>query len=155
MGTPATRKRSAGSPTPACRPTAFVVRDWSRDDARYLPARALGDSKGAVELGGHGATHRALDRLTAGELADEAAASRDYVSEIAGSAATTMALPGGHGGPRELAAAAQAGFTLGGNSRALPHRRLGASVTRLCVHSGHEAQARSSAGSRPARCGGL
>ena len=121
--------------------TAFVVRDWSRDDARYLSARALRDLKGVVELGGHGATHRALDRLTAGELADELAASRDYVSEIAGSAAATMALPGGHGGPRELAAAAQAGFALVGNSRALPHRRLGASVNRLCVHSGHDAQA--------------
>jgi peptidoglycan/xylan/chitin deacetylase (PgdA/CDA1 family) len=121
-------------------PSAFVVRDWSQRDGRYLSAAALGDLKGVVELGGHGATHRALDRLTPGELADELAASRDYVQAIAGAVAT-MALPGGHGGERELAAAARAGFTLVGNSRALPHRRLGPSVNRLCVHSGHDAQA--------------
>lgn len=121
-------------------PTAFVVRDWSKGDGRYLSAAALGDLKGVVDLGGHGATHRALDRLTPAELADELAASRDYVQAIAG-ATTTMALPGGHGGERELAAAAKAGFTLVGNSRALPHRRLGASVNRLCVHSGHDAKA--------------
>ena len=45
-----------------------------------------------------------------------------------------MALPGGHGGARELAAAAKAGFTLVGNSRPLPHRRLGAGVNRICVN---------------------
>jgi peptidoglycan/xylan/chitin deacetylase (PgdA/CDA1 family) len=122
-------------------PTAFVVRDWSRQDGRYLSAAALGDLKGVVALGGHGATHRALDLLPAGELADELAASRDYVGDISGVAPATMALPGGHGGARELAAAARVGFSLVGNSRALPHRRLGASVNRLCVHSGHDALA--------------
>jgi peptidoglycan/xylan/chitin deacetylase (PgdA/CDA1 family) len=122
-------------------PTAFIVRDWSRRDSRYLSAAALADLAGAVELGGHGATHRALTSLSPQELADELTASRDYVSEIAGRAATTMALPGGHGGARELAAAEAAGFALVGNSRALPHARLGVSVNRICVNRTHDARA--------------
>lgn len=65
-------------------PTLFIVRDWSRADARYLSAGALADLKAVCELGGHGATHRALDRLDAAELAAELAASRDYVEAIAG-----------------------------------------------------------------------
>ena len=123
------------------KPTAFVVRDWSTRDARYLSARALGDLKGAVELGGHGATHRALTGLTDAELAGELAASRDFVGAIAGAPVAEMALPGGHGAQRELAAAAAAGFRLVGNSRPLPHRRLALSVNRICINRTHDALA--------------
>jgi peptidoglycan/xylan/chitin deacetylase (PgdA/CDA1 family) len=123
------------------KPTAFVVRDWSTRDPRYLSARALGDLRGVVELGGHGATHRAFTSLSDAELADELASSRDFVGGIAGAPVTEMALPGGHGGKRELAAAARAGFRLVGNSRPLPHRRLGLSVNRICINRSHDAPA--------------
>lgn len=122
-------------------PMAFVVRDWSTRDPRYLSARALGDLSQVCELGGHGATHRALTSLSDAELADELAASRDYVEAIAGRPATAMALPGGHGQTRELAAAERARFRLVGNSRPLPHRRLGIGVNRICVNRTHDAQA--------------
>jgi len=122
-------------------PMAFVVRDWSARDSRYLSARALGDLKDICELGGHGATHRALTSLGDAELADELAASRDYVEAISGQPATTMALPGGHGGRRELEAASRAGFRLVGNSRPLPHQRLGTGVNRICVNRTHDAHA--------------
>jgi peptidoglycan/xylan/chitin deacetylase (PgdA/CDA1 family) len=121
-------------------PTAFVVRDWATRDARYLSARALADLKGVCELGGHGASHRALSSLNDLELAGELAASRDFVAALAGSA-DTMALPGGHGGPRELAAAGRAGFRLVGNSRPLPQGRVAASVNRICVNRTHDANA--------------
>ncbi len=121
-------------------PTAFVVRDWSTRDARYLSARSLSDLKGVCELGGHGASHRALTSLSDLDLGDELAASRDFVASLAGSA-RTMALPGGHGGPRELAAARQAGFRLVGNSRPLPQGRVAESVNRICVNRTHDAQA--------------
>ncbi len=121
-------------------PTAFIVRDWSARDPAYLSARALGDFKEICELGGHGATHRALSSLTEAELADELAASRDYVGEIAGAPVSTMALPGGHGGARELAAAQRAGFVLVGNSRPLPHVTRGVTVNRNCVNRTHHAR---------------
>ncbi len=63
-------------------PMAFIVRDWSTRDKRYLSASALGDLKDICELGGHGATHRALSTLSDAELADELAASRDYVQAV-------------------------------------------------------------------------
>ena len=122
-------------------PTAFVVRDWSQGDGRYLSGGALADLKGVCELGGHGATHRALTTLAPAELADELAASRDYVEGIFQEPVATMALPGGHGGARELAAASRAGFTLVGDSRPLPHRRLGLRVHRICVNRTHDARA--------------
>jgi peptidoglycan/xylan/chitin deacetylase (PgdA/CDA1 family) len=122
-------------------PAAFIVRDWSRQDSRYLSAGALADLKTVCELGGHGATHRALDTLGAMELADELAASRDYVEVIAGVPAAAMALPGGHGAKRELAAARRAGFKLVGNSRPLPHQHAGLSVNRICVNRTHDARA--------------
>jgi len=75
------------------------------------------------------------------ELADELAASRDYVGTVSGRPAATMALPGGHGGARELAAAERAGFKLVANSRPLPHRRLGIGVNRICVNRTHDARA--------------
>ena len=121
-------------------PTAFVVRDWSTRDARYLSARSLADLKGVAELGGHGASHRALTSLSDLELSDELAASRDFVTGLAGSA-ETMALPGGHGAQRELAAAQRAGFRLVGNSRPLPQVRVGGSVNRICVNRTHDVQA--------------
>jgi len=52
-----------------------------------------------------------------------------------------MALPGGHGGPREFAAAARARFTLVGNSRPLPQTRRGISVNRICINRTHDALA--------------
>src|SRR5947209_1570825 len=58
-------------------PTAFIVRDWSSRDPRYLSAPALGDLSEICELGGHGATHRALNSLRPAELAEELSASRD------------------------------------------------------------------------------
>ena len=121
-------------------PTAFVVRDWSTRDARYLSARSLSDLKGVCELGGHGASHRALTSLSDLDLADELAASRDFVASLAG-AAETMALPGGHGGSRELAAAKRAGFRLVGNSRPLPQSRISSSVNRICVNRAHDVKA--------------
>ena len=132
-------------------PMAFVVRDWSTRDARYLSAAALGDLNG--RLSNSAATAPRIGRSTVcphAELADELAASRDYVGDDRGRRAATMALPGGHGGARELAAAARAGFSLVGNSRPLPHRRLGASVNRICVHRA-TTRKRRCAGSRPAR----
>ena len=122
-------------------PTAFIVRDWSTRDGRYLSARALGDLRSVCELGAHGVTHRALSTLSQTELAGELAASRDFVEGIAGCPVAAMALPGGHGGARELAAAARAGFELVGNSRPLPHRRLGPSVNRICINRTHEPRA--------------
>ena len=122
-------------------PMAFIVRDWSTRDPGYLSARALADLRDICEFGGHGATHRALTSLSAAELADELAASRDYVGTVSGSPLATMALPGGHGGPRELAAAERAGFKLVGNSRPLPHCRLGVGVNRICVNRTHDARA--------------
>jgi peptidoglycan/xylan/chitin deacetylase (PgdA/CDA1 family) len=121
-------------------PTAFVVRDWSMRDARYLSLSALADLSGICELGGHGASHRALTSLPDLDLADELAASRDFVASLAGSA-ETMALPGGHGVQRELAAAKRAGFRLVGNSRPLPQGRVSASVNRICVNRTHHSKA--------------
>ena len=121
-------------------PTAFVVRDWSTRDARYLSARALLDLSPVTELGGHGASHRALTSLSDRDLAEEMTASRDFAASLGG-AADTMALPGGHGGAREFAAAQRAGFRLVGNSRPLPQGRLGASVNRICVNRTHDVQA--------------
>jgi peptidoglycan/xylan/chitin deacetylase (PgdA/CDA1 family) len=121
-------------------PTAFVVRDWSTRDARYLSARALSDLKDVAEFGGHGVSHRALTSLSDLDLADELAASRDFVG-LLGRAADTMALPGGHGGARELAAAKRAGFRLVGNSRPLPQGRVSSSVNRICVNRTHDGRA--------------
>ncbi len=121
-------------------PTAFVVRDWSTRDSRYLSARALSDLKHVAEFGGHGVSHRALTSLSDLDLRDELNASRDFVGTL-GRAADTMALPGGHGGARELAAASQTGFRLVGNSRPLPQGRVSASVNRICVNSTHDRQA--------------
>jgi peptidoglycan/xylan/chitin deacetylase (PgdA/CDA1 family) len=121
-------------------PTAFVVRDWSTQDARYLSPAALAALKGICELGGHGASHRGLTSLTDLDLGQELATSRDFVASLAGTA-ETMALPGGHGGQRELAAAGKAGFRLIGNSRPLPHGRLSASVNRICVNRTHDVEA--------------
>ena len=122
-------------------PTAFIVRDWSTRDSRYLSARALADLAPVTELGGHGASHRALSSLSEAELADELAASRDYVEAISGAPAATMALPGGHGGAREIAAAQRARFRLVGNSRPLPQTKVSASVNRICVNRTHDARA--------------
>lgn len=121
-------------------PTAFVVRDWATRDARYLSALALSNLKDVCELGGHGASHRALTSLADLDLFDELAASRNFVATLAGSP-DTMALPGGHGGARELAAAQRAGFRLIGNSRPLPQGKLGASVNRICVNQTHDSKA--------------
>jgi peptidoglycan/xylan/chitin deacetylase (PgdA/CDA1 family) len=122
-------------------PMAMIVRDWSRGDSRYLSARALGDLRDVCELGGHGASHRALSLLTPNELADELAASRDYVEGILGAPVAAMALPGGHGGPREIAAALAARFRLVGNSRPFPHARRTPSVNRICINRTHDARA--------------
>jgi peptidoglycan/xylan/chitin deacetylase (PgdA/CDA1 family) len=122
-------------------PTAFIVRDWSLRDSRYLSTRALGDLRQICDLGGHGATHRALNSLNPTELADELSASRDYLEAITGTPLKTMALPGGHGGSREAAAAQRAGFTLVGNSRPLPHAEPNVSVNRICVNRTHDARA--------------
>jgi peptidoglycan/xylan/chitin deacetylase (PgdA/CDA1 family) len=122
-------------------PMAMIVRDWSVRDPRYLSTAALGDLRNVCELGAHGATHRALSSLSDDELADELAASRDYVGTIVGAPATSMAFPGGHGGAREIAGALMAGYRLVGNSRALPHTRRGASVNRICINRTDDARA--------------
>jgi peptidoglycan/xylan/chitin deacetylase (PgdA/CDA1 family) len=122
-------------------PTAFVVRDWSMRDRLYLSAAALADLRGVCEFGGHGASHRALTTLSASDLAQELAVSRDFASAAAGAEVASMALPGGHGGRRELAAAARAGYALVGNSRPFPHARRGISVNRICINSAHGAEA--------------
>ncbi len=134
-------------------PTAFLVRDWATRDGRYLSPAALRDLADIVEFGGHGASHRALSSLSPAELADELAASRRFVEDVAGRAVDTMALPGGHGGSRELEAAARAGFRLVGNSRPLPHvsvapdvppvsgAAMALSVNRICINRTHDAPA--------------
>jgi peptidoglycan/xylan/chitin deacetylase (PgdA/CDA1 family) len=116
------------------KPMAMIVRDWSMRDPRYLSAAALRDLNDVCELGGHGATHRALSSLSDSELADELAASRDYVGTIVGAPTTSMALPGGHGGAREIAAALKAGYRLVGNSRPFPQTRRGPEVSRICIN---------------------
>jgi peptidoglycan/xylan/chitin deacetylase (PgdA/CDA1 family) len=122
-------------------PMAMIVRDWSSKDSRYLSARTLSDLKDICELGGHGASHRALSSLTEAELADELAASRDYVEGILGAPVSGMALPGGHGAEREIAAALKARYKLVGNSRPLPHRARGPSINRICINRTHDARA--------------
>ncbi len=122
-------------------PTAFVVRDWASRDPRYLSPRALGDVKSICQLGAHGATHRALTSLADADLADELSASRDFVEAISEAAVATMALPGGHGGAREIAAAMREGFRLVGDSHPLPHTRVGVRVSRICVNQTHDAGA--------------
>jgi len=122
-------------------PMAMIVRDWSMRDPRYLSAAALDDLRDACELGAHGATHRALSSLSDSELADELAASRDYVGTIVGAPPTSMALPGGHGAAREIAAASKAGYQLVGNSRPFPHMRRGPSVNRICINRADSAHA--------------
>ena len=115
--------------------------DWSARDPAYLSASALIDLTEIAELGGHGATHRALSSLSEDELDEELAASRDYIAAIVGAPVRTMALPGGHGGARERAAALRAGFALVGNSRPLPHATPGVGVNRICVNRTHDARA--------------
>ena len=123
------------------KPAAMIVRDWSARDPHYLSAGALADLAHVCELGGHGASHRALSSLSQGELEGELAASHDYVGAIAGAAPQTMALPGGHGGEREIEAARRAGFSLVGTSRPLPQTRTQASVNRICVNRTHDVSA--------------
>jgi len=123
------------------KPMAMIVRDWSMRDPRYLSGAALGDLREVCELGAHSATHRALSSLSTNELNDELAASRDYVGSILGAPPGSMALPGGHGGAREIAAALQAGYRLVGNSRPFPHTGRGPSVNRICINRTDDARA--------------
>ena len=107
---------------------------------------ALADLAEVCEVGGHGATHRALTSLSDAELADELAASRDYVADdrraarrrdgAAGRtwrrARTRRRREGRFPARRQFAAvAADAGSALG--------------VNRICINRTHDAQA-------PLRC---
>lgn len=119
----------------AIRPSAFIVSDWSRNDPDFLDASSIKALADICDFGGHGATHTGLSSLNDAALSAELTASRVYLEDVLGKSVTTMALPGGVGGSRELRAAREAGYLLIGNSVADLNRELAASLNRICVTS--------------------
>jgi peptidoglycan/xylan/chitin deacetylase (PgdA/CDA1 family) len=83
------------------RPTIFLVRDWVRQGqtpaGEFLrPEEVAGLASAGVEFGAHTATHPHLDRLPAGEAAEEMRLSREAVEEWTGRPCRVFAYPYGH-----------------------------------------------------------
>ncbi len=70
--------------------------------------RELADA--GMVIGAHGASHRFLNTLSDAELDEEMLRSRGQLQQWSGGEVDLLALPGGRGGARELAAATRAGF---------------------------------------------
>lgn len=75
----------------------------SADDVRRLSAAGMG-------IGSHGRTHAFLQDLDTRELTAELDDSRGRLQAICGRPIDSLALPGGRGGERELAAAQRIGY---------------------------------------------
>lgn len=88
----------------------FVTADFVGRHGMLAPA----DLRTLVEAGmgvqSHGASHRFLSELDAGELAHELADSKARLEALAGRRVTALALPGGRGGERERRAALAHGY---------------------------------------------
>lgn len=84
-------------------------------------------AQAGMGIGSHGLSHRFLNTLDAATLREELTFSRAELESICGRRVDTLALPGGRGGKRELAAARAAGYRLvfgsepGRNHRLSPH----------------------------------
>ena len=94
-------------------PTAFMVRDWSQQDGRYLSAAALGDLKGVVATRRPRRDASGADRRPPANSPTNSPPAAIMSETLRASRRATMALPGGHGGARELAAAARCGLFAG------------------------------------------
>ncbi len=89
------------------------VNDWdgetpgetllSANEIRALHAKG-------IEIGSHGATHRALTRLSDGELSRELAGSRDTLERLVGAPVTSFCYPFGDFDDRVVEAARAAGY---------------------------------------------
>jgi peptidoglycan/xylan/chitin deacetylase (PgdA/CDA1 family) len=89
----------------------FFVTSGFVDQAGMLSRRqlrALADA--GMAIGAHGASHRFLSTLTDAELQRELRDSRERLEQMSGQPVRHLALPGGRGGARELAAARDAGY---------------------------------------------
>jgi peptidoglycan/xylan/chitin deacetylase (PgdA/CDA1 family) len=91
----------------------------ARQQVRRLAEAGMG-------VGSHGLSHRFLNTLDAATLREELCFSRAELESIAGRRVETLALPGGRGGRRELAAARAAGYRLVFGSEPGRNRRLSA-----------------------------
>ena len=92
------------------RGTFFITRDFV--GRRHFADRALLREAHAagMELGTHGATHRFLADLPAGEVEEELTAAKTFLEDLLGAAVTTGSAPGGAWSPRVGEIAAEAGY---------------------------------------------
>ena len=90
----------------------FITSDFLGQRGMLSPSRLRDLADAGMVVGAHGATHRFLNTLTERELHDELQRSRCRLEDVCGTPVDTLALPGGRGGARELAAARAAGYRL-------------------------------------------
>lgn len=124
------------------RPTSFIVRDWAITSrgalgGGYMDARTLRGLFDRCAIGSHGATHTGLTKLSDADLANELTSSREFLEDVTGQRVTTMSLPGGAGGGRELVASEAAGYEMVGNSVPDINRTPSISVARVVVAARH------------------
>lgn len=89
------------------------VNDWDGETPGepLLAADEIRELHGAgIEIGSHGATHRALTRLDAADLAREVAGSRETLEQITGSPVTSFCYPYGNFDDRVVEAVRTAGY---------------------------------------------
>jgi peptidoglycan/xylan/chitin deacetylase (PgdA/CDA1 family) len=90
---------------------AYVTSDWVGTPG-YLSVAHLRQLAGlAWTIGAHGRAHRYLDDLDDQALRDELRGARAALEDALGAPVVDLALPGGRGGARVLAAAREAGYT--------------------------------------------
>jgi len=91
-----------------------------------------------MDIGSHGASHRYLADLDAGQLVRELAASRRRLESLGGLPVFALALPGGRGGERERRAALAQGYRWLFGSAPGPNRsaRAGDWLERLAIRRG-------------------
>jgi peptidoglycan/xylan/chitin deacetylase (PgdA/CDA1 family) len=100
--------------------TVFVVadrlgaaNDWDGETPgeTLLSADEIRELHGkGIEIGSHGATHRALTRLSDGELSREVAGSRDTLERLVGAPVTSFCYPFGDFDDRVVEAVRSAGY---------------------------------------------
>lgn len=89
------------------------INDWDGETPgeRLLTEAGLRELHAAgIEIGSHGATHRALTKLTDAELAIEVAGSREHLENVLGAPVTSFCYPFGDVDDRVVEAVKKAGY---------------------------------------------
>lgn len=88
----------------------FITSDFVDRPGSVSKAQLRELAEADMVIGAHGASHRFLNTLSAAELDEELLRNRGELERWSGREVNLLALPGGRGGARELAAATRAGF---------------------------------------------